>query len=60
MWERNLANKPMVPTAPTLPINYPLAPPRRHIGRPLGGFNGQRPGDRDVGPRMMSEGQAPR
>lgn len=28
-------NKPMVPTAPSAPDDYPLAPPRRHIGQPL-------------------------
>ena len=33
-----LANKPMVPTAPTSLNRYPLPSRRRHIGQPMGGF----------------------
>lgn len=29
-------NKPMVPTATTSPVHYPLPSRRRHIGQPLG------------------------
>ncbi|MDB4928150.1 MAG: hypothetical protein JWM10_634 [Myxococcaceae bacterium] len=48
-------NKPMLPTAPTAPTANPPRPLRRHIGQSFGGFNDQRPSDRDVGSRMKSE-----